>query len=241
MGRKIHPLTINEEGNKYGNLVVVEFAPTDKPGSWWLCKCKCGNEVIARGSTLRSGHSKSCKSCSGKSSSPEWSAPDRFQTYRNKEWLKYRYEDKGLSMREIAKEANCSAATICNWVHKHGIEVRSKSKPYGAAAGNFLFNSYRSSARARDLEWDLTEEQFAQLASQPCHYCGIGPSRPVARSDLNGTRLYNGVDRLDSNLGYIAGNCVPCCTDCNMAKGQMSKEGFLKLVNRIHQHQLCSS
>lgn len=51
---------IDETGNTYGYLTVIERAKTDSKEVKWLCKCKCGNEVIVRGSSLRNGNTKSC-------------------------------------------------------------------------------------------------------------------------------------------------------------------------------------
>lgn len=49
-------------GKKFGRLTVVERLENDKSRkSRWLCKCDCGNTIIARGDHLRSGwHTQSC-------------------------------------------------------------------------------------------------------------------------------------------------------------------------------------
>lgn len=52
---------IDETGNIYGYLTVIERAPSSKDGrARWKCKCKCGNEIIVLGKHLRSGNTKSC-------------------------------------------------------------------------------------------------------------------------------------------------------------------------------------
>lgn len=52
---------IDETGNKYGRLVVLERGPADKSGeACWLCKCGCGKTMVTRGSALRTGHTRSC-------------------------------------------------------------------------------------------------------------------------------------------------------------------------------------
>lgn len=51
----------NEIGNVYGYLTVINRAENDKDGrARWLCKCKCGKEVVVRGKSLRNGNTKSC-------------------------------------------------------------------------------------------------------------------------------------------------------------------------------------
>ena len=52
---------IDETGNKYGILTVLERVENDKYGkAQWLCQCECGNKIIVAGSSLRSGNTKSC-------------------------------------------------------------------------------------------------------------------------------------------------------------------------------------
>ena len=53
---------IDETGNKYGRLTVVKRFYTEKKhrGAEWLCRCVCGNEIIARGYDLRNGRIVSC-------------------------------------------------------------------------------------------------------------------------------------------------------------------------------------
>ncbi len=49
------------KGRRYGRLVVLERAANDKhQNAMWLCQCDCGNQIIVRGGTLRSGQQKSC-------------------------------------------------------------------------------------------------------------------------------------------------------------------------------------
>lgn len=45
--------------------------------------------------------------------------------------------------------------------------------------------------------------------------------------------LYNGLDRVDSNKGYLKENVVPCCEICNKAKRDLSLCQFKKWINRL--------
>ena len=47
-------------GNRYGRLVVTEFAGRPAGKARWLCKCDCGNEIVAFGYNLKNGNTKSC-------------------------------------------------------------------------------------------------------------------------------------------------------------------------------------
>lgn len=48
--------------------------------------------------------------------------------------------------------------------------------------------------------------------------------------------LYNGIDRVDSSLGYTVDNVVPCCKLCNQAKNNLSKQEFVDWVKRVYDH-----
>ena len=54
---------VDETGNIYGYLTVLHRVETneDKDGrAQWLCRCKCGKEIITTGKLLRDGHKLSC-------------------------------------------------------------------------------------------------------------------------------------------------------------------------------------
>jgi len=52
---------------------------------------------------------------------------------------------------------------------------------------------------------------------------------------------YQGIDRINNNVGYESGNCVPCCNICNRAKLNRDKNAFiqwgLNLARNIKQLQ----
>lgn len=67
----------------------------------------------------------------------------------------------------------------------------------------------RRLAKRTPVFWGLTEEEFYSIVSEPCEYCGLE----------NEVTTATGLDRLDNTLGYILGNVVSCCTECNLARG----------------------
>lgn len=54
------PQYIDIKGQRFGLLTVVSREQSKNEKAMWLCQCDCGNTVVARGSSLRSGHTKSC-------------------------------------------------------------------------------------------------------------------------------------------------------------------------------------
>lgn len=81
---------------------------------------------------------------------------------------------------------------------------------------------YRN-AKRRDIQWDISYTDAMALLVKSCVYCGLEAT--------DGT--FNGIDRLDSSLGYSSENCVPCCSDCNFAKNAKSPEQFRAYVVRV--------
>lgn len=57
---------IDESGNKYGNLTVLDLAAAvpGNPGAMWLCRCEsCGRELTIRGRALRFNQPTACIAC----------------------------------------------------------------------------------------------------------------------------------------------------------------------------------
>lgn len=97
--------------------------------------------------------------------------------------------------------------------------------------GNHKFGHYKASASRRNIEWNLDFTLYCSIIYSRCHYCNSPTLTPVT---LNSHTLnVNGVDRKDSNIGYLAENVVPCCKICNRAKGDMLYEEFLNWIRRI--------
>ena len=51
---------IDETGNKYGTLTVIEYTKDKNGRGAWLCQCECANTKIVRGSDLRAGKITHC-------------------------------------------------------------------------------------------------------------------------------------------------------------------------------------
>jgi hypothetical protein len=99
-----------------------------------------------------------------------------------------------------------------------------------------VLKQYRVAARARGIVWDLSAEEFAVITASTCAYCGL-PPRTVARPSKNGWFIYNGIDRVDSGLGYVVGNVVACCPICNHAKRDMTLSVFVAWIKRLAAHE----
>ena len=112
--------------------------------------------------------------------------------------------------------------------------------PFGESAFNKHYSQYKRDAEKINRVFVITKEQFRSIVNQNCYYCGSEP-RPLRKSGRgNGTCVVNGIDRVDSSLGYILSNCVPCCTRCNRSKRDFTQEDFLDMVYRIYNNRILS-
>lgn len=157
--------------------------------------------------------------------------------------------------KNIVWQCLCDCGTICYKISSDLVNNRIKScgclfedfsktlrLPPGEYGLNQVFRKYIESSKIRKLIFSLSKDQFKELTSSNCYYCGAIPSNisspnTVSKASVNaienGKYIYNGLDRVDNNIGYIIENIVPCCEKCNRAKLTMSQKEFLELVNNI--------
>jgi hypothetical protein len=111
----------------------------------------------------------------------------------------------------------------------------SYTQPSEDTARQNLYTSYRNNATRRGKAFQLSRDEFDALTTSPCHYCGAKPSQINTVGGIHKC-LYSGIDRVGNGKGYIVGNCVPCCGQCNKAKGEYSEDDFLQWVKRIYRY-----
>jgi len=96
----------------------------------------------------------------------------------------------------------------------------------------------------------ISLDEYKDIINKPCAYCGLEKSNTTKESlfytskkkkmesafiDFDFEIRHNGVDRIDSQKGYVSGNVVPCCKYCNIAKSDYSTEDFLEWAERAYQ------
>lgn len=79
----------------------------------------------------------------------------------------------------------------------------------------------RKSARERKLECSLTEDDFRSFWKKPCSYCG---------DEIETI----GLDRINSDIGYVASNVRSACFQCNVSKFELSVSDFKSLVVKLY-------
>lgn len=86
------------------------------------------------------------------------------------------------------------------------------------------FASAQEYAKARGLEFSLTFDEWADLASQPCFFqqkasepLDLHPPMPVG----------SGLARIDRTVGYVKSNVVPVCRTCSYKLKRLSFSDWL--------------
>lgn len=155
--------------------------------------------------------------------------------------------EKGSERWYIKCQCECGKIV---YIHKHRL-ISHKQKscgcnnkvrlPIGEAAYRAIFRNYQHHARTRNIIFLLSYEEARMIMKLECYYCGLpeqneypGNNSKILR--INGSMKYNGIDRLNNNLGYIEGNCVPCCKLCNRFKGSSTVEEVLDKIKRMYKY-----
>lgn len=103
----------------------------------------------------------------------------------------------------------------------------------GQSGLNRLYLHYRSTAKRRSLEFDLSKKEFEVLTKKECYYCGSEP-KTISKNECDRSfYVYNGVDRIDSSRGYLTENVVTCCAMCNSMKSNHTQQEFFEQIKRI--------
>ena len=192
-------------------------------------RCDCGNEWVTSLSRLLSGESGSC----GHSKRDD---TDRTgERYGNLTIIKHVGKRSWLCKCDCGDSITLPVSAFTDDRMTCGCGKSRRMARNEKTARNRVWTGYRVGARRRGLSWDLTNEDFDKLTSMNCFYCGSPPGnlrKPGGKYE-GGDFAYNGIDRVDSGLGYSLENVVACCRICNRAKMDMSFDEFIAYLDRI--------
>jgi len=229
-------------GQRFGRLVVLGFSHLGKYGGvYWNTECDCGNlgKTLTANLTRKKYPTSSC-GCIRRSNLTG-------KRFKRLVVLAFSHIDKG---KKACWKCQCDCGQIvvvrannlkskktksCGCLQRETVK-KIFSKPKGEKAFNILYHTYKYSAEVRAFIFALGKEQFREIISQSCFYCGQKPlSRRGAKYD--NSFHCNGIDRIENTKGYIFENVVPCCEKCNRMKLAHTQKDFLTHVERIHKHQ----
>lgn len=231
-------------GQKFGRYTVIKEAPKKhfqkgQSHRMWLCKCDCGNEKIVDQCNLRAGVSISCGCYAAELASKRsrlYLTGKRFGKLtatscagsKNNKALWHCVCDCGNEVTKTTGQLTSGHTKSCGC-----LAIESRRKPFGQSTKKTVLYQYKRNAKTRNLDWDLTKEQFYNLTHGDCFYCGSKPTQVRKSESNNGDFVYNGIDRLDNTKGYSVSNCVTCCQKCNRAKDTMGFKEFISWVDTL--------
>ena len=163
------------------------------------CKQTLPIENFYRDKGRRYGRSSVCKECS-KIIGKKYSQNNKKSIQESQ----HRYREKNKELLKMKKKER-----------DHRLKTR--------------FSKYQLGAKSRNIQFELTLNEFDNITSKPCFYCGDLPT------DEFGYKFV-GVDRIDSAKGYFVGNVIPCCADCNRMKSKFYITDWITQISKIMNH-----
>lgn len=220
----------NIVGNKFGRLLVLK-----KVGTKLICLCDCGKQKEISGYSILSGNTKSCGCLNIEiARRPDYNLVDF--VFGNLTVLKLsetRRKDgqRWLCVCSCGKEKEVSTTdlrtyhiTSCGCKSKEVFRIKRKypcdlDGPWYKRFTRFIYG-----AKKNKHECKLSPEEFKVLSETACFYCGSFSKGGI-----------NGIDRINSRLGYTIKNVVSCCKICNFAKSNLPIKQFMSWVKRIYE------
>lgn len=141
----------------------------------------------------------------------------------------------GAEGKVAASHLRSGKSKSCGCYHRDSLKA--KALPKGESSFRKLYQQYKYHAAERGQEFDLSIEDFRELTAKPCFYCGKENGLVYKRGEkANGAFVGNGVDRVNNDEGYTHRNSVPCCSQCNYAKRDISIKEFQQWVADTYFH-----
>lgn len=223
---------VNIVGHRFGKLTVKRLSGKKSGKYFWHCQCDCGEEKEVQGSYLQCGDTKTC-GC-------RFFVDETGNKYGN---LFVLSPLKTIGIRGVMWKCRCDCGKEC--IIYGGHLRRGTRKSCGCrhevniekTGCKILYGITKRKCDVKNRIFSLTLEEFSYLIKQKCTYCGSPPSQEIKRSKSKKTQIiYNGIDRIDSSLGYIVENCVSCCKFCNQSKSNLSVEKWRLHLLKIIKH-----
>jgi len=253
----------NEIGNKYNMLTVISCAGQRRGGStyYWNCKCDCGRYIEVTGHSMRKNEKFSC-GCVRAPSNYKGSRKTKSKKYIDIAGQKFgeltAIEFSGIKNnsngflwlcqcscgKQVIKAAGQLRSGRINSCGHLRDEARAKTKNNKGPGESTWITKYNQSIHnsgRRDIIHKLTFEEYKNICSQQCYYCdATGSQKRISNSGNQNhqTIFANGIDRINSDLGYVVGNVVPCCKFCNIAKNDLSQEEFYQHIKRLYDYSV---
>jgi 5-methylcytosine-specific restriction endonuclease McrA len=217
---------------------------------FYKVKCDCGKEIESYGGNILAGRTKSCGCGHIGAKHPSRAEKKIGKRYGKLVVLEIAGED-ARGCKFYLCQCDCGERTT---VHTGNLR-RAKSTTFSCGCNNrvneerFLiqirktYSSYADGKKSdrpyrKNKAFELNLNDIKELVFANCNYCGSKPSnyRTYSRDKTKFHIKFNGIDRVDNNVGYIRKNCVPCCKICNYAKNTMTLKEFYSWLNKAYKY-----
>lgn len=81
-------------GDRFGQITLVSIVESPRRGTFWLCRCDCGNEVVKYAGHIRAGQAKSCGCVKGAHRTHQMSGSSEYRAWDNARSRCYRENDR---------------------------------------------------------------------------------------------------------------------------------------------------
>lgn len=107
-----------------------------------------------------------------------------------------------------------------------------KRSSYGQYSLKRIRHAISASAKEREISFNVPDNYLMDAVFRNCFYCNAAPSNRIKSNRVGEKDIcYNGLDRIDSTLGYTIDNVVTACRTCNIAKACMSQREFYEWIS----------
>lgn len=230
---------------KFNKLTALYYLGRRKYDNYWQCRCDCGSEVEVAVKRLLNNITKSCGCLLAETKFNQrlFSAQKLIGDKRDNILVVGVDVTSGnlilrclLCGNEKQHRASRYRAQPPSTCKKCAHTERKKLSDIDLTV-NSVFRFYKGGAKARGIDFTLTEQDLKELVFSPCFYCGSPPLSYFTTNRLVKHKLpYQGIDRQDNNCGYTVANVVACCKICNYAKRKMTTKEFVEFVSRAFTH-----
>ena len=137
-------------------------------------------------------------------SSSESHAGNRDTPWRDESVLRELYVERGLSIRESARELECDPSVVNDWLGRHGIDKRPPGGPKGEKNGAWR-NGGAPEGWYHNSRWKAIRDEAIDRDGGACFLCG------VEWPNLDGHHVEPAADGGEMfSVANVLAVCVPC-------------------------------
>lgn len=214
---------INEIGNKYGKLLVIQegkgyTSPSGSNRKTWICQCDCGNTIEVVGTSLRKGLTKSC-GCLLKEAIPQhWEEKILNTKYPNLKVLK-RIETTKTMSKWLCQ---------CNFCGNTYILPTSRLSTSQGCGCQTL------SAGSRKIQQLLDDNNIAYITEKTFDNCIFPKTKHKARFDFYIENKYliefDGIQHFEARGGWSSEENLKKTQERDNFKNQWCKDNNISLI-----------